>query len=244
MPIAPAAPHRLAFVLLREAVVVDRDAVLRAYAALAPDGAALAVASGDALVFEMGGALVALSVVAAPVPGGEAEAMARFSVDALGERWTPPAHAAHVIVFAAPGQATPRERARDFHRVVAAIAIAVESAAVGVYLGGVATHRPAFFVAAARASADPIAVWCGVDAIRDGAEVRLLSRGMPLFGLPDVLLTAPLSAGARSLGHLLDLLQMIIEYGEHCPRATPWDAPRTSGSRSATSRLRSIRRRT
>jgi hypothetical protein len=226
-PPAPAPAARpgldslMAIVLLAEDASPDVAAVIAAYREVAPGGAALAADDqGDAgaQMFTLGDRTVAIARMSAPVPGGEAEAHARYSLGAIATGWQPPPHVAHAIVFLLGDRGAALDSLRDFTRFVAAVTRA--SGAVGVYVGnGGATHPAAFFVDAVKGTDDPIYVWSGISIANDGAErISLLSLGMKQLGLPDLLLTAPAARPSHeTIGYFYDLLLYVARRGQAVP---------------------------
>src|SRR5215813_11881727 len=84
------------------------DDVIRAYATFAPKNERLRSVGADmakrpgatgvmSLDMEPGG-MVAIALMGAPVPNGEADSAARFSFSAIATGWKPPPHKAHLIV--------------------------------------------------------------------------------------------------------------------------------------------------
>jgi hypothetical protein len=210
----------LGFVLLRSEVALDPDAVIAAYATLAPDGPALTAGPGrrgETLSFDQGDRVAAIGLMPRPVPDGEAEDNARFSFFAVANHWTPPPHAAHLVVMSTGPGATPLERTRNFHRLLAAVTAAAGANVVGVYVGGIATHDPESYVRAVREMPDPIIAWCGVDVVRDGDRLSLLSSGMRRLGVPDVIVTVPASHADHALLDFYDLLLYIARRGTALP---------------------------
>ena len=211
----------VAFVLLSEAKLPKGEDVERAFASFATKGQTLrrqpakAKAAGnaakkpaDTLELDTGdGGYAIVALMPAPVPNGEADDAARFSVSALGGRWTLPLHKAHLVVTA-QGTGDRADSLSAFTSLVAAVVEA--SPAVGVYFGGAgATHDPKFFVEIAR-ERDPssrLVLWSGVSIAhaKDG-RLNLLSLGMKQLELPDVLLVVPSKKADEALSTLFDLI--------------------------------------
>lgn len=159
-----------------------------------------------------GKAFVAL--VPLPVPNGEADDAARFSVPSFGSDWTPASHEAHLIVTLADSADTSAiERVRRMTAVLAAVAKA--SDAVGIYWGDAgATHPPEAFYTLARERSlmTWLMLWTGVSVAREAdGRSSLLSLGLGQFDLPDLLLTAPSGDRGRALEVFFDLLAYLLE---------------------------------
>ena len=221
-------PLNLAFVLLPTARLPKAEDVARAFDRFATSkdqklrvkGGASAKAD-DPLEFELapgGTAFVALMPV--PVPKGEADDVARFSLSALGTGWKLPAHGAHLVVTLRDGDAT---AARDSLSRFASLLAAVTqvSGAVGVYWGNAhATHDPKFFITVAeeRKVATRLMLWTGVSVAREkDGRLSLLSLGMKQLGLPDLLLVAAKPSEKTALATFFDLLGYVEGLGEALP---------------------------
>ena len=216
----------LAFVLLSKPVMPKDVEVARAYAHFTK-GESLRVADTKSdgklsvATFDLGAygkAFVALMPV--PVPNGEAEAAARFSLSSLGTSWKLPPHQAHLVVTM---QSVPGDKALEtLQRFTSLLAAVTQvSPAVGVYWGEAhATHDPKFLVAMAD-NPDPFArlvLWNGVSLANEGAaRVSLLSLGMKQLGLPNLLLTAPRTKTGEALPTLFDLLSYLTQRGTPLP---------------------------
>jgi hypothetical protein len=175
----------------------------------------------EILEFELrpgGSAFVALMPM--PVPNGEAEDAARFSLSAVGTGWKLPKHSAHAIVTLRDANTTSMvDTLSLFTSLLAAVTEA--SQAVGVYWGEAgATHDPRFFLSTAQDHdvSSRIMLWTGVSVAheKDG-RVSLLSTGMKQLNLPDLLLIAPGSAGNAALGTFFDFLSYSAEFGKPLP---------------------------
>jgi len=216
-------------ILLPEgAPALDPSAIIDAYRQLGGDGPALAElgpvdassAADDpaALHIRLGdGDEVLAMPIAAPVPHGEAEEAARFSVSVLSSEEPLPSHATHLIVTML-GQARPLDvdRKLRFTRLLAAIV--QSTGAVGVYSGAAgATHPAPFFVELARDTDLPLLLWTGVSLAGDEARLSLLSLGMAQFELPDLLLETPRAMGTDALGFFFDLLEYVLTRGAAIP---------------------------
>jgi Domain of unknown function (DUF4261) len=213
-----------AFVLLSEPVMPDGEAIVRAFESFASEGERLRVGGGTTdgrlAVVELqlsphGTAFVALMPM--PIPNGEADEVARFSVSSLGTGWTLPAHHAHLVVSFLDADGTGAlESLSRLTSVLAAVTQA--SRAVGVYWGDAeATHDPKFFVETAREPGvvPRITLWTGVSLAGEAdGRVSLLSRGMKQLALPDLLLTAPRAKANAALAMFFDLLSYVAERGK------------------------------
>jgi Domain of unknown function (DUF4261) len=209
-----------AFVLLSRPELPDAEAVVRSFASLS-DRTLRSSEADDAhaevLKFEIdddSDALVMLLPI--PVPNGEADEAARFSLSAFGTGWTLPPHAAHLVVTLQ--SETPQlESMLTLTSLLAAVAEA--SSAVGIYWGNAgATHDPEFFINVARDDDDDakLMLWTGVSFAKEpDGRLSLLSLGMKQFGLPDMWLVAPQESDP--LPWLLDMLNYVVSRGEPLP---------------------------
>ena len=230
-----AAPERekainLAFVLLPKPRLPRAEEIARAFdhfattkeQSLLPKGSQASEKQDvEVLEFELrpgGSAFVALMPM--PVPNGEAEDAARFSLSAVGTGWKLPKHSAHAIVTLRDANtASMVDTLSLFTSLLAAVTEA--SQAVGVYWGEAgATHDPRFFLSTAQdhAVSSRIMLWTGVSVAheKDG-RLSLLSTGMKQLDLPDLLLIAPKSAGNAVLGTFYDFLSYSAEFGKPLP---------------------------
>ena len=208
----------LAFVLTNTAGMPEASAIDRAYWEVTPVGGSPIVWTGGSAdpeksALSVGRTDVLMAALSAPVPDGEADQAARFSLSALTTGWTLPEHQHHILVVATTIDEKSGLPVRcDFTRVVAAIARA--SSAVGVYWGaGPATHEPGFFFETTRDNDLPLLVWTGVSVARDQERVSLLSVGMQQFAMDDLLLTAPVDQLGSALEMFIDLLQYALQRG-------------------------------
>jgi hypothetical protein len=215
----------LAFVLLPEAKLPKGEAIERAFRAYALDGQTLRVHAGtkkrgdaEALELELDGGQAFVALMPVPVPNGEADAAARFSLSALNGKWKLPPHKAHLAVTVeAKGEAMARLAA--FTSLLAAVAEA--SSAVGVYCGAAgATHDPRFFreIASERSVSERLKLWTGVSiAAEEGERYSLLSLGMKSFELPDLLLVVPRAKADDAIDRMFSLLESLIARGKAFP---------------------------
>jgi hypothetical protein len=224
----PAPPPHLAFVLLTEATLPSASAIIDAYARFEPGGSLEVVPEEEAepatrheiisLTSNVGdGAFVAL--FPAPVPNGEADQAAQFSVGSMGTGWTLPLHSAHLVVTSTGSTDPPLLQSLSrFTSLVAAVAQA--SSSIGVYWGNAgATHGTEFFVSlASEQGVTPrIMLWTGVSVARPPAKISLLSLGMGQLNLPNLLLVAPRSSGNATLETFFDLLSYLANRGSAIP---------------------------
>src|SRR3954469_21231813 len=102
---APHKPMHLAFVLLSEATMPKAETIASAFVRFAAKGDQLVVTGTKSdgkiavLTFDVGThgtAFVAMTPM--PVPKGEADAFARYSLASLGSKWKLPPHKAHLVV--------------------------------------------------------------------------------------------------------------------------------------------------
>ena len=211
---------RVAFVLLAEPRLPSAEAVIGSYREIAPSDPALLAElspSDDSLSFKLAnGEGVVVTLVAVPVPNGEAEANAEYSLSTIGKGWSLPEHRAHVIVARLSNEPRPSvERLSAYTRVVAAVAAA--SGAVAVYLGDAnATHDARFFVDIASSDTPlpgMLMLWNGISIANEGKRLSLLSLGMSQLELPDLLVTAPAKKANDALAYMFDLLAYVTLRG-------------------------------
>jgi hypothetical protein len=225
----PAAPPpnemrvNVAFVLLSRPQLPEVEAIVKAFASIAPNRPAPRrtenddASSGEIMLLDAGddsGVMVMLLPV--PVPEREADEAVRFSISAFNTGWTLSPHQAHLVVtLQTPSSAL--DSLLFFTPILAAIAEA--SAAVGIYWGNAgATHDPKSFIELAREDSveSQILLWNGVSVAseRDG-RLSLLSLGMKQLDLPDLWLIAP-NQGAP-LEWFFDLLSYVAREGKSIP---------------------------
>lgn len=224
----PPSQMNLAFVLLPDARLPDASAVAECYSQFEPGGR-LEVVDDDSGASDQNPTVTSFSLASgqhgfvalmpAPVPNGEADDAARFSVGSFGTGWTLPPHAAHLVVTAPTDPATPPvENLSRFTSFVAAVARA--SGSVAVYWGNAgATHGAEFFtsIASEQGVTPRMVLWTGVSIARDSNRLSLLSLGMGQLNLPDLLLSAPASAANDALAAFFDLLGYVASRGEAIP---------------------------
>jgi hypothetical protein len=226
-PEAKAEKMNLAFVLLSQAKLPRGEAIERAFPAYAVKGQTLRYrpekskkADGDALTLEAGAGQAVVMLIPSPVPKGEADEAARYSISALNGKWKLPPHKAHLIVTL-HGEGDAMTRLSALTSILAAVAEV--SPAVGIYCGDAgATHDPRFFRELARSRTTPsrLALWTGISIAREDNEDKrysLLSLGMKQFELPDLLLVVPPAKTDDAIPFMLELLGMVVESGKPLP---------------------------
>jgi hypothetical protein len=233
-PRSAALPHdkatvNLAFILLATPGLPKSDEIVSAFASFASEEQHLLQRESEAkkpskievLEFELRpGGKVFVVAMPMPVPNGEADSAARFSIDSYRTGWKLPPHTAHLVVTL-QGTDSSSEVASlsSFTSLLAAIAQA--SHAVGVYWGGAgATHSAEYFISTARSPGivPRITLWNGVSVVRkENGRMSLRSHGMTQLNLPDLLLVATSSAGDDALKTFFDLLGRVAERGEQLP---------------------------
>ncbi len=234
----------LAFILLSEAHLPEPEAIVSAFAEFAAPGEVLQPAPEDdddpvsrgqvaSLKFASGETSF-VALMPAPIPTGEAEEAAQFSLSSLMNNWELPPHKTHLVVLfhATPGVSKIDQLTR-FTRLLAAVGKA--SPTVGIYWGNAgATHAPDFFYSIA-ADPDPttlMMLWSGFSIAREGSDrVSLLSLGMKQLQFPELLLVGHASDPQESIELLYELLWYVAQRGEPLPEGD------TVG-RSAEERLR------
>lgn len=219
----------LAFVLLEEAGLPEPSAVIQSFSDFEPQGRLEELNAGapqfpearDMLSFSWRPdqhAFVAL--IAAPVPKGEADEGAKFSLGSIGTGWTLRPHCAHLIVTSTG--ALPLARIEELSRFTSFLAaVARASKSIGIYWGSAgATHGTEFFtsVATEQDVLPRMMLWTGVSIARDGDNrLSLLSLGMRQLDLPDLLLTAPASSWSDALDTFFDFLSYLATRGDAIP---------------------------
>jgi hypothetical protein len=173
---------------------------------------------GDAQVV-VDGLEIAVALLPAPVPDGEADHATERSLSGLDGTWTLPEHRAHLAVVCTGDSKKKKRTAVEgltlFTRVVAAVTRA--TGAVGVYWGEAsATHHPEFMVNIAQSEL-PLPIWVGVSIAQGKRGVELLSVGLQRqLGLPDLLLEAKVADG-EALEFFYDLLAYVVRRGAAIP---------------------------
>jgi Domain of unknown function (DUF4261) len=150
----------------------------------------------------------------APIPNGEADAAAKYSLSRFSSeaKWRP--HTQHLLVTLRTKDKTV-ETVRAFTRAIAGIVQLVN--AVGVYWGnGHVAHDADFFVSAADEDV-PLMAWSGVSMAREGKDVSLVTTGLRQFELPELMVRAGGTQGNEALAYLFDLASYIVQRGEALP---------------------------
>ena len=191
---------RFAFLLTQSTEIPSDEEIGSAYEALWPD-------EPLAGSFRIGG-------IDGPVPEGEAQHAAAFSVASLGNAKALAPHSAHLVLIYTPAEdLSAVGELQAFTRVLAALLVA--SGAQAVYWGAAGASHPAgFFVEVAQNVEIPLPLWSGVSRWRlpDG-RLGLLSLGMAQLGLLDLFVTAPADEATGALGFFYDLLTYVAERG-------------------------------
>jgi Domain of unknown function (DUF4261) len=219
----------LAFVLLSEPHLPDAQVIADAFPDFSAPEENLQVQAEDSdkstrteiisLNFNTGeNCFVLLAPI--PVPKGEADHHARFSLSSFRNNWKLPPHCAHLVVTlqSAP-ESSPIVQLSRFTSLLAAVIRS--SPAVGVYWGNAgATHDSEFFVSVAseKRVVPRMVLWSGVSiASQSDGRLSLLSLGMKQLNLPDLLLIADKSRANDALATMFDLLSYVAQRGEALP---------------------------
>jgi hypothetical protein len=212
---------QLAFVLLAKNVELDPERIRAALVRVwnEPIAYETEAETSDALSFTIGerDSLI-LMPIAAPVPDGEAEVMAEYSISSLGTGWQLGGHEAHLAVtlktLNEEDKEPPVRRLLRFSRLLAGVVDGVDDA-VGIYWGAAhATHDPDFFRdMAMEEGLVPVHLWNGVSIASNEERVSLLSLGMKQLGQPNLKLTGPRAEGDAIIGFFFDLLEYAANRG-------------------------------
>jgi len=218
----------LALVLLSEASLLDSQEIMRAFREFAAPDESLQLETDDGkqeqeamlfFKFSTGGkSVVALSPF--PVPEGEADQVAQFSLSSFANDWKLPPHDAYFLVtLSEEGESPPAVRLSRLTSLLAAVTKL--SPAVGVYWGNAgATHSTDFFlsVASEQGITPRIMLWSGLSIARENdGRLSILSLGMKQLDLPDLLLVAGESSEGVAIETLYDLLAYVADRGEALP---------------------------
>jgi hypothetical protein len=216
---------RVGMVLLAQPGLPAQADVVSAFAALAPASQA-APKPGQvrehAQAFDFAdGAFFLVMEMPGPVPAGEAERVAEYSLARMSESWKLPEQRAHLVVLMVDAQGrAPLETQRRFTWAVAAVTQATPGA-TGVYFGdGHVTHPRDFFLTGAKGDAlvGHVTVWNGVSVASDGpGRVSLVSLGMEALGQPNLRVTAPKEKASEATQMLFDLLTYAAGRGAAVP---------------------------
>lgn len=209
---------QLAFVLLATPVELDPARIRAALARVWNEPVAIAAGSDEkeALSFSVGerDTLILMSV-ATPVPDGEAETMAGYSISSLGTDWQLGPHQAHLVAtLQEENESPPAQRLLRFSRLLAGVIDGVDGV-VGIYDGEAhATHDPDFFRdMAMEERLLPVHLWNGVSIAGNAERVSLLSLGMHQLGQPNLKLTGPRTEGNALIDFFFNLLEYAAQRG-------------------------------
>jgi hypothetical protein len=216
---------QLSFVLLARPYDVDGAAIVASHARLFAAAPRPLVSSSAGAMAELrfaDGLTTHVALMPAPVPDGEADGAARFSLAAFrrdGGAVAP--HAAHLIVttHSPPRDASGRLDPLVRHtRIVAACVDAYR--AVAVYEGNAgATHPAAFYLDVATSSDVPLMLWTGISVAQEpDGPTSILSLGAEAtVGIPDMIVSAPPARGNDPLVFLFDMLSYVASRGAPLP---------------------------
>jgi len=213
----------LSFVLLPRPYDASGAHIVDAHSRLFPAAPRpLASISADGKIAELrhhDGLTTFVSLMPAPIPNGEAEAAAQYSMAAHSPQFGPlPPHNAHLLVTStcAPDGSSRQDVLLRHSRVVAAAATAYGASAV--YEGNArATHPTPFYVDAIATEAS-LVVWTGVSLASDGGRTSILTLGAQnMLGVPDIMVTCARGGGNDALGFALDMLGYVLHRGAPLP---------------------------
>ena len=162
----------------------------------------------DALVFDVGNMITAVSLMTYPIPGGEAELNAENNymwpeaVEAARK------HRAHIMVAVLGKEDDVLEKGRLYTRLVAACCH--QKYATGVYTSGV-VFEPRFyedFADMMREDGLPIFNWIWFGLYRDEHGMNVYTYGMEVFGKDEM----EVLGSDAELGDLRDFLANIVSY--------------------------------
>ncbi len=162
----------------------------------------------DALVFDVGNMITAVSLMTYPIPGGEAE------INAENNYMWPEAveaarkHRAHIMVAVLGKEDDVLEKGRLYTRLVAACCH--QKYATGVYTSGV-VFEPRFyedFADMMREDGLPIFNWIWFGLYRDEHGMNVYTYGMEVFGKDEM----EVLGSDAELGDLRDFLANIVSY--------------------------------
>ena len=209
---------QLAFVLLQRNVDLDPVRIRVALAKVWDEPVAIVEGSGEGeiLSFSVGERdTLMLMTVSAPIPDGEAEAMAGYSISSLGTDWQLGAHEAHLVAtLQEENHEISVRRLLRFSRLLAGVIDGVDGV-LGIYSGEAhATHDPDFFRDMAMADdLLPMHLWNGVSIAANDERMSLLSLGMKQLGQPNLKLTGPRAEGTELVGYFFNLLEYVAKRG-------------------------------
>lgn len=209
---------QLAFVLLAKKVELDPERIRAALVRVwnEPIATVANAENGEALSYSIGERdTLILMPIAAPIPDGEAEAMAEYSISSLGTGWQLGHHEAHLVATLNEEDKQPSvRRLLRFSRLLTGVIDGVDDA-VGIYCGDAhATHDPDFFRdMAMEEGLVPVHLWNGVSIASNQEQVSLLSLGMKQLGQPNLKLTGPRAEGDAIIGLFFNLLEYAANRG-------------------------------
>lgn len=169
----------------------------------------------DALVFNLGERLVALSLMPFPIPDHEAEKNAE-------NNWMWPEavevakkHAAHVMVAVCGGDDDPIERGKLFVKLMDACSR--QRDVTGIYTSGV-VFEPDFYRKAAEAMNDdalPVLAWIWFGLYAEDGGLRAYTYGMESFGRREIAVLDADGVDARELwGFIFSMASYVLECGQ------------------------------
>lgn len=169
----------------------------------------------DALVFNLGERLVALSLMPFPIPDHEAEKNAE-------NNWMWPEavevakkHAAHVMVAVCGGDDDPIERGKLFVKLMDACSR--QRDVTGIYTSGV-VFDPDFYRKAAEAMNDdalPVHAWIWFGLYAEDGGLRAYTYGMESFGRREIEVLDADGVDARELwGFIFSMASYVLECGQ------------------------------
>jgi hypothetical protein len=209
---------QLAFALLEKNVDLDPARIRACLARTWDEPITVAAESGrdGAISFAIGERdTLILMPIPAPIPDGEAEAMAGYSISSLGTGWQLGSHEGHVVVtLQEEDSGLSPQRLLRFSRLLAGVIDGIDDV-VGIYSGEAhATHDPDFFRdMAMEDSIVPVHLWNGISVAGDDKTVSLLSLGMKQLGQPNLKLTGPSAEGSALIGFFFNLLEYAAKRG-------------------------------
>lgn len=171
---------------------------------------------GDTVSFELGNALVTLTLMRTPIPWGDLEGPARAAWHWPEATERLKAHLGHVIVAVlAPGMDR-IEATLLLTRVVAAVAATTDSS--GVYWGeGPVVNAPDDFVEEAKRTSRerlPLYLWLAFHLVRNpDGTFTLCTSGMRAFGFMELELVASRSKPATLVDRAFNFAHYLLDHG-------------------------------
>jgi hypothetical protein len=214
----------LSFVLLARPYDVVGEAIVDAHARVftaAPRPLVSSSKDGIATLSFPDGLSTHVMMAPTPIPTGEAEDAAKYSLAAFSPKFGPlPPHTAHIIVTSsgAPEAAPVLDTLMRHTRIVAACGVAYQATAV--YEGNArATHPLPFYVDVASSSDLPLMIWTGVSVAKEpNGRTSLLTLGMQnMLEVPDMLVSARPNGANEALLFALDMLAYVVRRGAPLP---------------------------